>query len=453
MSLYSPSYHSTFALTRKGSMHPNAFAGAWAALGVVGLACVALLLSPWRAYVTSSVAGSTRPTPGRQLVHLAFWLLLAMSGFIVGAPGADLRGTGALLAGATGGPVAGLAVAALSSAPLFARAGTTALVSGVFSATLGLVGGVAGRGLVVDARRGRRRLLLPPVLSAAAAAASLVAVDLHAGTHLTLVAASVAIGAAAISAGVAALTLRRIDDGHGQPPDGDPAPARQSYLDPDAVKDSFIRTLDLLGTVVDARDEYTARHSVNVARCAVAIGRSLRLEEPQLASLWVAGLTHDVGKIAIPDSVLSKAEDLDETERKVIRAHVAEGARILQAHGGVLADMARFAELHHEKYGGQGYPHGTTQTDLSIGILTVADALEAMTSHRPYRPALTVTEVIAQLRGGSGSEFHPEAVAAAIGLIETAGCPHRWNVARPDLGQLPGLGGARGAAGSGREGV
>jgi len=342
-----------------------------------------------------------------------------------GSVSIDFRDVGSLMAGATGGPAAGLAVGCLSGSHLLALGGPTALACTANTILSGLVGGFVRRWRAAETEA----ISIPLALVSLAAGVSRVSLTvLLSGTSdalRTFAGVLPMVGVTLVGTLATMSVLSRIGRMHALQSN------KAHYVA--LIEDSLDRTLDLLATVVDARDEYTARHSTQVARYAVAIGSRIGLEERQIAELWVGGLVHDVGKIAVPDAILSKPGILDESERQVIKSHAKEGARILRIHGGLLADMARFAELHHERYAGGGYPYGHPQADVLIGILTVADSIEAMASHRPYRASLPLPEVVEELKAASGGKLHPIAVAAALALIENDGSPHHWRVERPDL--------------------
>ena len=173
---------------------------------------------------------------------------------------------------------------------------------------------------------------------------------------------------------------------------------------------------------IDARDPYTARHSEKVATYAVQLAAALRLPRASCDRIKLAGLLHDVGKVALERSVLHKPGKLDDDEWELVRRHPGLSAHIL---GGV----ARFASFlpgvrhHHERYDGRGYPDGLAgdAIPLDARILAVADAYDAMTSDRSYRPALSHQEAVRRLREGAGSQFDPVCVATFAELDLTAG--------------------------------
>lgn len=180
-----------------------------------------------------------------------------------------------------------------------------------------------------------------------------------------------------------------------------------------ALRDRATEAMESLAAAVDARDTYTAGHSRRVQEIAIAIGRELRLEEPELDSLSFAALFHDVGKLGVPDAVLLKAGPLDEDEWRIVRRHSEEGERII-GHLGFLSDATPAIRHHHEHWDGSGYPDGLRGAEIPLGarILHVADAFDSMISDRVYRSALTVDEALRELRSTSGKQFCPTCVAA-----------------------------------------
>jgi len=177
-------------------------------------------------------------------------------------------------------------------------------------------------------------------------------------------------------------------------------------------------TLQALNAAVDAKDSYTARHSLAVTDCAGVIGRRLGLSEDDLRTLERAGLLHDLGKIGIPERVLLKPERLSAEEYDVIKTHADVGAGILQSIP-FLHDAVEIVLHHHECWDGSGYPEGLSGESIPLlaRILAVADAFDAMTSDRPYRHALALEEACAELHVMRDIQFDPRIVDA---LLEAA---------------------------------
>jgi putative nucleotidyltransferase with HDIG domain len=172
--------------------------------------------------------------------------------------------------------------------------------------------------------------------------------------------------------------------------------------------------------VIDIRDSGTAAHSETVGRYAGAIARELGLPADLAERVRFGGIVHDVGKIGIPDSVLRKPGWLSDDDWEEMRRHPAIGARILR--GANLEDIGEWIQAHHERPDGQGYPEGRAGTDIPLEarILAVADAYEAMTSDRVYRPAMSPRAAREELRECAGSQFDSRVVEAFIKLLVRA---------------------------------
>jgi diguanylate cyclase (GGDEF)-like protein/putative nucleotidyltransferase with HDIG domain len=177
-------------------------------------------------------------------------------------------------------------------------------------------------------------------------------------------------------------------------------------------------TILALAEVIDIRDEGTAAHSETVGRYAGAIARELGLGADLVERVRFGGIVHDVGKIGIPDSVLRKPGWLSEDDWREMRRHPEIGARILR--GANLDDIADWVLSHHERPDGEGYPHGLSGSDIPLEarILAVADAYEAMTSDRVYRPALTSESAREELLRCAGTQFDGRVVAAFLTVLD-----------------------------------
>jgi diguanylate cyclase (GGDEF)-like protein len=176
---------------------------------------------------------------------------------------------------------------------------------------------------------------------------------------------------------------------------------------------------------VDTKDRYTKRHSEDVARYAVFLGRRLALDPAMLEILRVAGLLHDVGKIGIPDHILRKPGKLTDDEYETVKQHVALGDVIVRDLPDVETIRAGVRH-HHERWDGAGYLHGLAGDDIPLiaRILAVGDAFSAMTTTRPYRKALDVAEALRRLEDAAGTQLEERLVIAFVDGIETdAGAP------------------------------
>jgi HD-GYP domain-containing protein (c-di-GMP phosphodiesterase class II) len=181
------------------------------------------------------------------------------------------------------------------------------------------------------------------------------------------------------------------------------------------MRSAYVGAIKALAAALDARDPYTAGHSERVSALSVAIGREMRLSDQELDQLRLGALLHDIGKIGITDNVLRKPGPLTHEEFEAIKAHPRLGSRILKPVP-FLAAQLQVVELHHERPAGQGYPHGLAGDEIPLlpRIVRVADAFDAITTARAYRPARTPSEAIAELWQGAGSQFDARVVEALV---------------------------------------
>jgi HD-GYP domain-containing protein (c-di-GMP phosphodiesterase class II) len=181
------------------------------------------------------------------------------------------------------------------------------------------------------------------------------------------------------------------------------------------LKELMVGLARSLTAAIDAKDSYTFGHSERVARIGVELGRTLGIDGDQLNDIYLAGLLHDVGKIGVPDALLRKSDQLTEAEYAQVKRHVTIGYTIL-------ADLRPIRHLlagvlyHHERYDGQGYPEGLAGENIPLlaRVLAVADAYDAMSTHRPYRTALPCHEVEEQLQAGAGTQWDARIVEAFV---------------------------------------
>lgn len=187
----------------------------------------------------------------------------------------------------------------------------------------------------------------------------------------------------------------------------------------DASVGGSFGVLDALVTAIDNKDNYTRRHSEDVARWGVMIGKQLGFTPEQQRSLRICGLLHDVGKIAVPDSVLRKPGRLNDDEFKVMQQHPVFGALIVKEVPD-LDDVLGGIKHHHERFDGRGYPDKLGGLDIPLfgRILAVPDCFSAMTTNRPYRMGLSWDEAISEIIKGKGTQFDPEVADAFLRGIE-----------------------------------
>ncbi|HWG54901.1 MAG TPA: diguanylate cyclase, partial [Gaiellaceae bacterium] len=200
------------------------------------------------------------------------------------------------------------------------------------------------------------------------------------------------------------------------------------------LKERSTAAMESLSATVDARDAYTAGHSRRVQQLALAIGRELNLSQPELDLLGHAALFHDIGKLAIPDSILLKPASLTDEEWALMQRHAEEGARIIDRLG-FLNDAVPAIRHHHERFDGTGYPDRLRGEEIPLGarIIHVADALDSMLTTRIYRAARPLEEALEELRGAAGTQFCPRCVGALERILPAQGLTAPEGAARPEL--------------------
>ncbi len=183
------------------------------------------------------------------------------------------------------------------------------------------------------------------------------------------------------------------------------------------LEESSIASIKALSNAIDAKSKWTAGHSEGVAKCAMAIGSAMGLDEKTLKELEVAALLHDIGKIGTYVDILDKKEKLSEEEWALIRQHPDKGAEIL-APIKQLKDIVYIIKHHHEFFDGSGYPDGLRGDEIPLlaRILTVADAVDAMSFDRPYRKGMSKDQITKELGRCSGGQFDPEIVKVFLSI-------------------------------------
>jgi len=188
----------------------------------------------------------------------------------------------------------------------------------------------------------------------------------------------------------------------------------------DAMADlerSYDITLEALGDALDLRDAETEGHSKRVTAYTIALARAIGLPAAQLRVIARGAFLHDIGKIAIPDSILLKPGKLDPEEITAMREHCARGYHMIRKIP-FLAEAADIVYSHQEKFDGSGYPRGLRGDQIPLGarIFSIADTLDAMTSDRPYRQARSFEEARKEIRGCSGTQFDPKIVEVYLSM-------------------------------------
>ena len=186
------------------------------------------------------------------------------------------------------------------------------------------------------------------------------------------------------------------------------------------LEKNSLEAIETLNATVEAKDPYTAGHSQRVQRIALAVATEMDLDPARLDALKYGGLLHDIGKLAVPDAVLTKPDRLNDAEFTLIKEHSEEGARIVGKLGR-LHDAVPIIRHHHERWDGTGYPAALSgeEIPLEASIVGLADAWDAMTTTRPYHRALTFEEAIGEIRGGRGTQFAPAVVDAFLAVMRT----------------------------------
>lgn len=180
--------------------------------------------------------------------------------------------------------------------------------------------------------------------------------------------------------------------------------------------------------IIEKRDSYTAGHSSRVADYCVKIAHKMQIESKEIEKLEKAALLHDIGKIQTPDSILLKPASLSQLEYSLIKEHVSVSYEIL-THVEMYKELAEIIRYHHERYDGKGYPLGLIGEEIPLlsRIMIVADAFDAMTTNRIYKPRKTLQEALAEIERFSGTQFCPKAAKAALHALKEVHLPQEVN--------------------------
>jgi putative two-component system response regulator len=188
------------------------------------------------------------------------------------------------------------------------------------------------------------------------------------------------------------------------------------------LRSSLEATIQALAATAEARDPYTAGHQRRVADLSRAIAQKMGLTQDQVDGVRMAGSIHDLGKIYVPSEILNKPGKIRENEFELVKSHPQVGYEILSTID-FPWPVAEIEIQHHERLDGSGYPNGLKGDEILLEsrIVAVADVVESMSSHRPYRPALGIDEALAEIRAGSGTIFDERVVDACVFLFEEDG--------------------------------
>jgi PAS domain S-box-containing protein/putative nucleotidyltransferase with HDIG domain len=190
----------------------------------------------------------------------------------------------------------------------------------------------------------------------------------------------------------------------------------------DRLRRTLEATIQAMVSAVEIRDPYTAGHQRRVALLAESVARETGLSPERVEAIRVAAAIHDIGKIAVPAEILSKPTKLFDFEFELIKVHAQVGRDILKDIE-FLGPIAEIVFQHHERLDGSGYPRGlkADRIDFEAKVLAVADVVEAMSSHRPYRPSLGLADALAEIERNSGRLYDPDAVSACLRLFREKG--------------------------------
>lgn len=185
------------------------------------------------------------------------------------------------------------------------------------------------------------------------------------------------------------------------------------------LKQTYLESTRALVAAVETKDPYTEAHSMTVTLYAEGIGRHMNLDNQTIRMVGTAGLLHDIGKIGVPDHILTKPGKLTDAEWLVIKRHPLMAVQILE-HASFLRAELPIILYHHERWDGKGYPEGLAGTRIPLGarILNACDAMDAMFSRRAYKDGYSKERVIEELTKGMGTQFDPQVAKAAIAWIE-----------------------------------
>ncbi len=190
----------------------------------------------------------------------------------------------------------------------------------------------------------------------------------------------------------------------------------------EALRKALTSVIEVVTRVVEIRDPYTAGHERRVSELAAFIAEDLGMSVERIREIRMAALIHDVGKMCVPAEILSKPGKLSAIEFEIIRGHAEAGHSII-ASASMAGDTAEIVYQHHERCDGSGYPRGLTDDQLlpSSKILHVADVVEAMMSHRPYRAGLGVDAALGEIEAGAGTRYDPEVAESCVRAFRESG--------------------------------
>jgi putative nucleotidyltransferase with HDIG domain len=205
------------------------------------------------------------------------------------------------------------------------------------------------------------------------------------------------------------------------------------------LSNAYRGTALVLGDVVEADDGYTSEHCRSVVGLALEVAAKLRLDPAHLRNLEFGALLHDVGKIAIPKSILNKPGKLDPNEWEIMKTHTLEGQKMLDRVGGFMREVGYIVRAHHERWDGGGYPDRLAGDDIPLEarIISCCDTWNAMRTDRPYRNALSPEVAAAELRSVSGTQLDPSIVDVLLSIVAAEAPAEPRPEARPERQRRP----------------
>ncbi len=183
------------------------------------------------------------------------------------------------------------------------------------------------------------------------------------------------------------------------------------------LRELFYKTIRAISNALDTKDSYTNGHSLRVTLYSMILARELNLDDDYLEDIEIAGLLHDIGKIAMPKSILCKNGHLTDDEFLIMKSHPSRGEKIV-LNIKKLEKISKWVKSHHEKYDGTGYPDGLKGDEIPFAgrIIALADTYDAMTSTRPYRTALAHDVAISEIKKCAGTQFDPQLAELFVSL-------------------------------------
>jgi putative nucleotidyltransferase with HDIG domain len=193
----------------------------------------------------------------------------------------------------------------------------------------------------------------------------------------------------------------------------------EKELTQERLASSLRATIEAMSKTMEWRDPYTAGHQKRVAMISMAIGRQLGWNDERIQTIYMAAMVHDIGKMAVPSEILTKPSRLTDLEMQMVQGHVEAGYQILKDIP-FPWPIAEMVHQHHERLDGSGYPNKLVGDQIceEARVLAVADTLEAMATHRPYRPAKGLVAALEEIKVESGTKLDPRVVGAALRLLD-----------------------------------